>query len=142
MKKIASLIAASFCLLALSAPATAAERWGWSDLAAQSWKEAWLDLSHVSWAPAAEVLKYASAVATPKVDVVPVPLDPKLIKQPGALAAIAPSFEDALDAVRKVVADDPVVARHLEAEGYKLDDVVGFGKLKDGTVAVFVDNAA
>jgi hypothetical protein len=142
MKKIGSLVAAS--LLALATPSVAAgvERWGWSDLAAaQSWKEARIDIAGANWQPIGDMQKHAGTVSGLKVDVVPVPLDPKLVKEPGVLAALAPGFDDALAAIRKAVASDPAVNGRLEAEGYKPDDVIGFGKLKDGTVAVFVDSA-
>jgi hypothetical protein len=147
MKKIAALIAASMCTLAFAPSVSGMEqRWGWSDLTAQSWKEAWADigkpkLSQLQALAGPVVDADLNPVIAPKVEVVAVPVDPKLANAPGVLSAVLPDFEKALHSLRGAVAHDPAVAGRLEAQGYAIDDIVGLTRLKDGTVTVFVGKA-
>lgn len=134
MKKIAALVAATFCLLAFVPAVAGAERWGWSELAAQSWKEAWTKLTD------AEDGSHGAGQPQP-VAVLAVPLDPRTVRAPGALAPVLPMVDDALDSLRHAVSGDRQLAETLAARGYQTSQIVGASRLADGTVAVLVRNS-
>jgi hypothetical protein len=135
MKKIAALVAATFCLLAFAPTALGAARWGWNDIAEESWRDAWASLEPNG------VLAIARhpANASPKpVTIIPVRIDPVAARAPGALASVLPVVDDALKSLREAVAGDRQLAGALAAHGLDPDQVVGASRLADGSVAVLV----
>ena len=101
MRKIAALVAATFCLLAFAPVASGTERWGWSELIA-------------------------------------VAVDPVAARVPGAVAAVLPMVDGALQSLRQAVAADRQLAAALAAHGYDAGEVVGASRLADGSVALLV----
>ena len=139
MKKIASLMLASICLLAFAEPIQAAvPRWGWSDI------EHSLGTARLEDHQATGILPFAKLAgpAAEQVTVVSVNLDPKTTKVPGVLANVWPKLKDALNAVRNALSSDPTLKASLEGRGVRSDDVLGVGQSHDGRLAVFVSNNA
>ena len=138
MKKIASLMLASICLLAFAEPTQAATpRWGWSEV------------EHPVGAARLEdqrtaILRFGrlAGPVTKEVTVVSVNLDPKTTKVPGVLANVWPKLKDALNAVRNALSSDPTLKASLEGRGVQPDSVLGIGEDKDGHLAVFVSKSA
>jgi len=138
MKKIASLILASICLLAFAEPTQAATpRWGWSEVE-HAVGTARLE-DHRT-----DILGFArlAGPVTQEVTVVSVNLDPKTTKVPGVLANVWPKLKDALNAVRNALSSDPTLKASLEGRGVQPDSVLGIGESKDGHLAVFVSKSA
>jgi len=138
MKKIASLMLASICLLAFVEPTQAVSpRWGWSAVE-HSIGAARLE-DHQT-----DILRYArlAGPVTEDVTVVSVNLDPKTTKVPGVLANVWPKLKDALNAVRNALSNDPTLKASLEGHGVQPDSVLGIGEAKDGHLAVFVSKSA
>ncbi len=126
MRKIASLIAASLCLLAFlpGAPAGAESH--------SSWIASGTNVPDTGWAP----------LHTPsRLTVVAVPLEPTAVKVPGILAAAWPQYEEAIKAVRSAITNDPSLAAALGAKGVAPDNVVGINYGPDGRVIVYVTEA-
>jgi hypothetical protein len=118
MKKIASLFAASICLLALLPTAAGAEPesgWGWHAL--------------------------KSLKASPEVSVVTVPLDPVAMKVPGVFAGVWPKYEEAIAAVRSAIVEDSHLKAALDAKGVAPDEIIGITYAPDGRIAVLVNEA-
>jgi hypothetical protein len=119
VKKIASLVAASVCLLALLPSATGAgTQSGW---ASYDW-------------PA------LMAKSSPEVTVVAVPVDPTAAKVPDILAGAWPQYEQALGAVRSAITRDPGLKAALDAKGVAPDKVIGITQA-NGRLAVLVSEA-
>jgi hypothetical protein len=138
MKKIASLMLASICLLAFAEPTQAATpRWGWSEVE-HAVGTARLE-DHRT-----DILGFArlAGPVTKEITVVSVNLDPKTTKVPGVLANVWPKLKDALNAVRNALSGDPTLKASLEGRGLQPDSVLGIGEGKDGHVAVFVSKSA
>lgn len=136
MKKIASLMLASICLLAFAEPVlSAAPRWGWSEVDHPIGAARLED--HQS-----DILSFAKLAGpvTDEVTVVSVNLDPKTTKVPGVLANVWPKLKDALNAVRNALSSDPTLKASLEGRGVHPDSVLGVGQSHDGHLAVFVSN--
>jgi len=134
MRKIAALVAATFCLLAFAPVASGTERWGWSELATASWQEAWTSLGQTRAAPHAS---HAIERLRP-VTVMAVSVDPVAARVPGAVAAVLPMVDGALQSLRQAVAADRQLAAALAAHGYDAGEVVGASRLADGSVALLV----
>jgi len=138
MKKIASLMLASICLLAFAEPTQAATpRWGWSEVDHPIGTARPEDHQTNIWRYA----KIAGPVAS-DVTVVSVNIDPKTIKVPGVLANVWPKLKDALNTVRNALSSDPTLKASLEDRGVHPDSVLGIGQSRDGRLAVFVGNSA
>jgi len=138
MKKIASLMLASICLLAFAEPSqAAAPRWGWSEVE-HPIGTARLE-SHQT-----DVLRFAKLAGpvTSGITVVSVNLDPKTTKVPGVLANVWPKLKDALDAMKNALTKDPTLKASLEGHGIQPDNVLGVGQGHDGGLAVFVSKDA
>lgn len=121
MKKIASLLAASICLLVLLPSATAAA--GQSSWATYDW-------------PA-----LSAGSAQSEVSVVAVPLDPTAAKMPGILAKAWPQYQEAIQAVRSAIAHSPDLKAALDAKGVAPDRVIGITHAPNGRLAVLVSEA-
>lgn len=138
MKKIASLMLASICLLAFVHTSEAsAPRWGWSAIEHPS-GTARLDGRHNN---IQRFAKLAGPV-TEDVSVVSVNLDPKTTKVPGVLANLWPKLKDALAAMRNALSNDPTLKASLEVRGIHSDRVLGIGQGPNGQVVAFVSNNA
>jgi len=138
MKKIASLMLASICLLAFVEPThAAAPRWGWSEV------EHPIGTARIE-DHRADIRGFArlAGPVTEEVTVVSVNLDPKTTKVPGVLANVWPKLKDALNAVRNALSSDPTLKASLEGRGVQPDSVLGIGQSHDGRLAVFVSNNA
>ena len=130
MKQIAALLLSTVALLTFSG-VSAAERWGWSDLAQPQ-----IRLEASSWAP---LWALGSDIGDgAQVSVVPLEVDPAATKAPGVLSAALPQIDEALDALRTVVSEDPVLLTSLKVRGLGPDDVVGITHSPDGNVTLFV----
>jgi hypothetical protein len=138
MKKIAALVAATICMLAFASTASGGQRWGWTHLTDDSWRDAWTSLQPSG---ALATFHHTANPVTP-VAVIPVPVDPVSARAPGALAAVLPVIDNALQSLRHAVAGDRRLAGALAARGYDADEVVGASRLADGTIAVLVGKAA
>ena len=57
---------------------------------------------------------------------------------PGALAGVIPQLDEAVDAVRSIVAQDAALIGNLKARGLGPDDVVGLSRAPSGEVTLFV----
>lgn len=138
MKKIASSMLASICLLAFVEPSQAASpRWGWSDVEHPFATERRDDRRP-------DLLSFAKIAgpAASDVRVVSVNLDPKTTKVPGILANVWPKLKDALNAMRNALSSDPTLKASLDDRGIRPDNVLGVGQGHDGQLAVFVSNNA
>jgi len=136
MKK--HIIAALFAAAAFVTFSTAsiAQRWGWSDIAGP---KAWA-VDEQSMVPLADIGAYIGDAGSPPVKVVHVDLEPAAMASPGVLAGVLPALEDALDAIRVIVANDPTLATNLKARGLDAADVVGINHSAGG-ITLFVSNA-
>jgi hypothetical protein len=133
MKQIAALLLSTVALLTFGG-SQAAEGGRWFDIAGPQLAPA---ARQESWVPVGALGRYvANGVA--HVDVVALSLKPGLHDP----ASIQPPLEAAVDAIRKVVSDDPVLMTNLEARGYSLDDVVGLSHSPFGKVTLFVTTQA
>jgi hypothetical protein len=135
MKQIAALLLAAVALATFTAP-SAGGRWGWDDLGASSWAPA-----PEEWAPLGTIGASVANGAT-TVEVVPVEIDDAATRAPGVLAVAMPQIEEAVEAIRAIVAQDPVLLGTLHARGLGPDDVVGLSGGRDGAVTLFVSTAA
>ena len=137
MKQIAALLLATVTLLTFG-NASASERWGWSELQSP----VLLPAAHEdSWVPVG-VLGRLSAKEAPRVNVVSLVVEPAAAKVPGTLSSALPQLEEAIEAIRAVVAQDPVLSTNLKARGFGPDDVVGLNRGPSGEVTLFVSNHA
>jgi hypothetical protein len=118
MKKIASLLAASVCLLAFLPSAAGSD-------------------AHSSWK--LHALKHLKA--SPEVSVVAVPLDPVAMKVPGVFAGILPKYQEAIAAVRSAIMEDSDLKAALDAKGVAPDRIIGITYAPNGRVAVLVNEA-
>lgn len=136
MKK--HLIAALFSAAAFVTFSTAsdAERWGWS---AVTGPRAWI-VDDQSMVPLPEIGAYVGDAGSQRVTVVPVEVEPAATKSPGVLAGVLPALEDALDAIRVIVANNPTLSTNLKARGLDPADVVGINHSADG-ITLFVSKA-
>jgi hypothetical protein len=120
MKKIASLLAASVCLLALLPSATAAAGLsGWTNY---DWPS-------------------PGAKPSPDVSIVAVPVDPTAANVPGIFAKAWPKYQEAIQAVRSAIAHSPDLKATLDAKGVAADKVIGITHAPDGRIAVLVSQA-
>ena len=132
MKHIAALLLATVSLLTFNAGADASDRWGWSAIDKM---KAWPQSQDVLLA---QLDKY---VLNGKVNVVPIDIDPVALKAPGVLAGALPQLQEAVDAIRTMVASDPALITNLTARGLTPDDVVGLSTSSHG-VTLFVSSNA
>jgi len=137
MKQIAALLLATGTLLA-TGHASASERWGWSELESPVLPPA---AQEDSWVPLGALGGQGAKGAT-RVKVVPLAVDPATAKVPGTLAAVLPQLHEAIEAIRAVVAQDPVLSTTLKARGFGSDEVVGLNYGPPGEVTLFVSNRA
>jgi hypothetical protein len=133
MKHIAALLLSTLTLLTFGG-SQAAERWGWSDVTGPHLLPA---ARQESWAPIGALGRYV-ANGVDHVDIVPVSL--KL--GPGGPTPVAAQLNAAVDAIRTVVADDPLLVTNLKARGFGPEDVVGLSHSPYGTVTLFVMSEA
>ena len=63
-----------------------------------------------------------------------VSVDPVAARVPGAVAAVLPMVDGALQSLRQAVAADRQLAAALAAHGYDAGEVVGASRLADGSV--------
>ena len=56
------------------------------------------------------------------------------------LSAAFPQLDEAIEAIRIVVAEDPALSTNLKARGFGPDDVVGLTHGPSGEVTLFVSN--
>lgn len=120
MKKIASLLAASVCLLAfLPSAAGAGSQSGWRDYD-------WPSLR---------------AQFPPAFSVIAVQVDPTVAKVPGILASAWPQYREAIAAVRSAIAQDPDLRSALDAKGVPPDKIIGITRAPNGRLAVLVSAA-
>ena len=137
MKQIAALLLATVSLLTFT-NASASDRWGWSDLYAPQLLPA---AREDSWVPVGALGSYVANGAT-RVKVVPLPVEAAATKAPGILSAAFPQLDEAIEAIRIVVAEDPALSTNLKARGFGPDDVVGLTHGPSGEVTLFVSNQA
>jgi hypothetical protein len=134
MKQIAALLLSTVALLTFG-DASASDRWGWSALTAPEL----LPAAHEdSWVPVNALGAYVTGVS--RVKVVPLSIEPAAAKVPGAMASALPQLEEAIAAIRTVVAQDPALFTNLKARGFAPDDVVGLTHGPSGEVTLFVSN--
>lgn len=133
-KQILALVLAAAALATVGSPSVAGQRWGWSDIAGP---RAWLTLTP-PLVPVEDIRTYVGAAA-PKVDIVPLTIEPSALKAPGILAASAPVLEEAMEAVRSIVAGNPLLRTNLEARGLDPADVVGISHLAGGLTLFVID---
>lgn len=133
MKQIAALLLATVSLLTFT-DASAADRWGWSDLETPQLLPA---AREDSWVPIGALGSYVANGAT-RVKVVPLAVEATATKAPGILSAAFPQLDEALEAIRVVVAEDPALSTNLKARGFDPDDVVGLTHGPSGEVTLFV----
>jgi hypothetical protein len=136
MKKHVLALLLSAVALATFTASPLAQRWGWSDLAGPT---AWASAGSPT-VPVEDIGAYVGAVAPVGVNVVPLDVDPAALKTPGILAEALPALEEALAAIRIVVADDPVLVTNLKARGLDPSNVVGLTHSPEG-VTLFVSKA-
>lgn len=137
MKQIAALLLSTVTLLTFG-NASASERWGWSELQGP----VLLPAAHEdSWVPVGVLGRLGAREAT-RVNVVPLIVEPADAKVPGMLLAALPQLEEAIEAIRAVVVQDPVLSTNLKARGFSPDDVVGLSHGPTGEVTLFVSNQA
>lgn len=132
-KQILALLLATTALVTFSAPSEA-QRWGWSEIKGP------IGWARDAFAPLDDIKRYFGEAAPVEVNVVPVDVNPLAAKTPGLLANAVPALEEALAAIRTVVADDPVLLTNLKARGLDADNVVGLSQSPEG-VTLFVSNA-
>ena len=137
MKQIVALLLATVTLLTFS-DASASDRWGWSKLTGPELLPA---AREDSWVPVDALGAYVAGGAT-RVKVVPLAIEPAAAKVPGALAAALPPLDEAIEAIRTVVAQDPALSTNLKARGFGPDDVVGLSHGPSGEVTLFVSTQA
>ena len=121
MKKIASLLAASICVLALAPTATGAS-------VGSSW-------ASYDWP------SLAGGQSPTEVSIVPMPVDPSVVKVPGILAKAWPKYQEAIAAVRSAIVEDPDLKAALDAKGLAPDKVIGITYQRNGGIAVLVSQA-
>jgi hypothetical protein len=133
MKHIAALLLSTLTLLTFGG-SQAAERWG-------SWAIAGPKLlpaaREESWVPVGALGRYVANGAA-RVDVVPLNLEVGL----DGPSSFAPQLSAAVEAIRSVVADDPLLVTNLKARGFSPEDVVGLNHSPLGTVTLFVTSQA
>ena len=135
MRQIAALLLATVTLLTFGG-ASAAERWGWSGLEAPQLLPA---AREDSWVPVGVLGSYVANGAT-RVEIVPLPIEAAAAKTPGILSAVFPQLDEAIEAIRVVVAQNPALSTNLKARGFGPDDVVGLTHGPSGEVTLFVSN--
>lgn len=129
-KQILALLLATAAFVTFSAPSEA-QRWGWSEITGP-----------IAWAgdalvPIKAIKDYVGEAAPVAVNVVPVDVNLLAARTTGAVANAVPALEEALAAIRTVVADDPVLLTDLKARGLDVDNVVGLSRSPEG-VTLFV----
>jgi hypothetical protein len=137
MKKIASLMLASICLLAFVEPPQASSpSWGqWEVEHSAAVQRADRRPDLLSFAEIAGPTACNASVAS-------INIDPKTTKVPGVLANIWPKLKDALNAVRNALGTDPTLKASLDVHGLRPESVLGAGQAPDGQLAVIVSNHA
>jgi hypothetical protein len=133
MKQIAALLLATVSLLTFT-NASAADRWGWSDLEAPQLLPT---ASEDAWVPVGLLGSHVGNGGT-RVKVVPLAVEAISTKAPGSLSAAFPQLDEALEAIRLVVAEDPALSTNLKARGFDPDDVIGLTHGPSGEVTLFV----
>lgn len=133
MKHIAALLLSTLALLTFSG-SQGAERWGWSEITGPRLLPA---AREDSWVPVGVLGNYVAGGAA-RVQIVPLSLKPEL----RASTSVAPQLGAAVDAIRSVVADDPLLVTNLKARGFDPEDVVGLSHSPFGIVTVFVTSQA
>lgn len=134
-KHILALLLSAAALVTFTA-SPMAQRWGWTELPGPT---VWSG-SNDAMVPLKELAAYVGSTASMPVSVVPVAIDPAALKSPGILAGTVPVLEEALAAIRVVVASNPLLATNLAARGLNADNVVGLTHSADG-ITLFVSNA-
>lgn len=137
MKQITALLLATVTLLTFGS-ASGSERWGWSQLEGPRLLPA---AGEGSWVPVGALGRFVGSKAT-SVEVVPLAIEAAALKAPGALSAALPQLDEAIEAIRTVVAQDPVLSTNLKARGYGPNDVVGVSHGPSGAVTLFVSSQA
>ncbi|HZY68130.1 MAG TPA: hypothetical protein VFE52_06055 [Devosia sp.] len=137
MRKIAALLVSSLALLSVGS-ATAADRWGWSDITGPGLSQT---AGAGSWAPIG-ILGQSLAHAAADVKVVQLPLGGEPPAVAGSIAGALPHLQDAVAAVRTAVAEDPLLRTNLEAQGFRPEQVIGLSRSATGGVTVFVTSNA
>jgi hypothetical protein len=137
MKQITALLLATVTLLTFGS-ASASARWGWTELEGPRLLPA---APEVSWVPIGTFGRFVGNEVT-SVKVVPVSIEPAATKSPGALSVALPQLDEAIEAIRVVVAKDPMLSTNLKARGFSPDDVVGLGHGPTGEVTLFVSSQA
>jgi hypothetical protein len=133
-KHVLALLFASVAIVTFTT-SSMAQRWGWSELAGPI---AWTS-HNGSMASVRDIGAYAGSGTSVPVTVVPVDLDPAALKAPGVLAQAVPALEEALHAIRVVVADDPLLVTNLEVRGLSPDNVLGLTHSPEG-ITLFVSS--
>jgi hypothetical protein len=136
MKRIAALLISTLALLTFST-SQGAERWGWSELSGPTF---WPASHDDSWVPVGALSRYADAAA--RITIVPLSLEPAAARVPGALSAALPQLEEAVEAIRAVVAQDAALVANLKARGLSPSDVVGLTNAPSGEITLFVTGRA
>lgn len=136
MKQIAALLVSTLVLLSFGS-SQAAERWGWAGL---SHPTLWPAARQDSWVPVGALSSYANAAA--HVTIVPIEIEPAASRVPGALSVALPQLEEAVEAIRAVVAQDPALVASLKARGLSPGDVLGLSSAPSGRITLFVTGEA
>jgi hypothetical protein len=134
-KHVLALLLSAAALVTFTATPLA-QRWGWSELAGPT---AWVSASKPT-VPVTDIGAYVGEAAAVGVKVVPLDVDPAALRAPGILAEALPALDEALAAIRMVVAEDPVLVTNLKARGLDAHNVVGLTHSPDG-ITLFVSNA-
>jgi hypothetical protein len=137
MKQIAALLLSTAFLLTFGS-ASASERWGWDELDGARLLPA---AKQDSWVPV-DALERHLATGTPRVEIVPLTIEAAATKAPGALSTALPQLDEAIAAIRTLVAQDPALSTNLRARGFDPEDVLGLTHGPSGEVTLFVSNQA
>ena len=118
--------------------ASGSDRWGWAELEGPQLQPA---ARESSWVPVGALDRLVGNEAT-SVKVVSLAIEPAATKSPGALSVALPQLDEAIEAIRAVVARDPVLSTNLKARGLGPGDVVGLSHGPAGEVTLFVSSHA
>lgn len=142
MRSIQALAAASLCALALLQPAIAADWIGKTSPLPPIWQAGAVDQALARVENAGKAAWDKTLSPGRRAEIVALPIDPDRLAGPTAIAAAKLMLDDALDAVRSVVARDPSLAAQLRTRGFDAGDVLGLATTRDGSVAIVVAGSA